>query len=120
MPQITTSPDYGTNLLPSTQVISGDGAVTIPTGPIGRSVITKGSALAGTLAAPTSGTDDFKILEIVSTTAAAHVITCASVGFNAKGSSGTATYTAAIGNALRLMAYAGNWYSEDKINVTLA
>jgi hypothetical protein len=87
-------------------------------------MITKGTAIALTLAPPVAGLpnasgDDGKVLRIVSTTAAAHVVTC-SDGFNAKGSSGTATFGAAIGNAATLVAYNGHWYNVAQAGITYA
>src|SRR5205823_11763355 len=104
------------------QVLSADGAITVKDG---RVVITKGSAVAATLAAPVSGLpnaggDDFKRLTIVSSTAFAHVTTSPVRGFNAKGSSGTCTFTAAKGNSVVLVAYNGDWYTEASINNTVA
>ncbi len=107
----STSPDQGTAVaqidsLYAVQVISGDGAITIKEGTV---YLTKGTAAAITLAAPTAGLpsaggDDGKELRVITTTAAAHVITSSVDGFNAKGSSGTATFTAAIGNAVTFSA----------------
>jgi hypothetical protein len=90
-----------------TQNISADGAITILNGDV---YITKGSAAAITIAAPAAGTDDDKFLFINSETAFAHVITCASVGFNGKGSSGTLTFGAAKGNSVVLKARNGHWW----------
>ena len=75
---------------------------------------------AMTLTAPTDGTDDGKVLTVISKTAKAHIITCASVGFNAKGSSGTVTFGGAVGDTAVFVAVGGNWYVKDKINVTIA
>lgn len=99
------------------QVISGDGAITLLTGAV---ALTKGSAAAITLAAPAVGTDDGKILVITSETAFAHVVTCSSVGFNSKGSSGTLTFTAAKGAGVILKARNGNWWVISNITVTVA
>lgn len=98
------------------QVLAADGAITIRDGLV---ILSKGSAGAYTITAPTVA-EDGKQLVIVTTTAQAHVITSATVGFNAKGSSGTATYTAAIGNSVTLDAYNGNWYASVKTGVALA
>lgn len=97
---------------------SGDGAITVAPGTV---VITKGSIAALTLAAPTATTHDGYVLRIVSTTAFAHVITSSVRGFNAKGSSGTATFGGARGDALTLVAYNGDWWTVGAPrNVTLA
>jgi hypothetical protein len=120
------SPDQNTNLaaldLDTPQVLAADGAITIKNG---RVVITKGTAVAATLAAPVAGSvqsggDDFKRLTIVSTTAAAHVITSPVDGFNAKGASGTCTFGAAKGNSVELQAYNGHWYTVAAIGNTVA
>lgn len=99
------------------QAITGDGAITIQTGMV---VLSKGSAAAITIAAPTAGDHDGIEITVVTLTAQAHVITQGTVGFNAKGSSGTVTFTAAIGNAVVLRAYNGNWYAVVKTGVTVA
>jgi hypothetical protein len=115
------SPDQGTNLSTidgafSLEVDAADGTVAIKEGNV---LITKGSAIALTLAPPTAGADDGKVLRIVSTTAFAHVVTC-SDGFNAKASSGTATFGAAKGNAANLVAYNGHWYNFSEQGITYA
>lgn len=112
------SPDQGTNLSTidgafSVEVDAANGTIGIKEGNV---IITKGSAIALTLTPPTAGAqsaggDDGKILRINSTTAFAHIVTC-SDGFNAKGSSGTATFGAAVGNACELVAYNGHWYND--------
>ena len=105
---------------PAPTVLSADGALAIPTIGNASFSITKGSAAALTLVAPAAGTDDGKILTIVSETAYAHVVTCATDGFNNKGSSGTATWATAKGNYLVLMARNGHWWSVGLTGVTLA
>ena len=82
--------------------------------------LSKAGVGAYTLAAPTDGTDDGKVLTIISKTAQAHVVTSPVVGFNAKGSSGTLTGGGAKGDTTVLVAIAGNWYVKDKVNVTVA
>lgn len=101
---------------------SSDTAITQKDGLV---LITKGSAAALTLGAPTSGApgtgDDGKELLIFSTTAFAHTITNASPGFNNAGGSGdVGTMSAAVGNYLRLIAYNGVWYVVGNVNVTIA
>lgn len=103
--------------VPPTQVASADGAITITDG---RVAITKGSAAALTLAAPTSGVDDFKTLIIFATTAHAHTVTV-SGGVNGAGASGdVGTFGGARGDAMHLIAYGGVWYTVALRNVTLA
>jgi len=96
------------------QTITGDGAVTIKSGIV---ILSKGSAAAITIAVPDQ---DGQVLFIVTSTAQAHVITQATDGFNAKGSSGTCTYTAAVGNAVTLVSQGGHWWATTKTGVTLA
>lgn len=91
------------------QVASADGAITIKSGVC---VITKGTAAALTLAAPTAGADDGKRLLIVSTTAAAHTVTQTTPGINnGSTASDVGTFGAAIGNNIELVAYNGIWYT---------
>lgn len=98
-------------------VITGDGAITIANGTV---ELTKGSAAAITIAAPTSGTHDGIKIWVYAGSAQAHVITCSTDGFNAKGSSGTVTFTAALGNSVLLHAQSGHWYTLVKNGVTVA
>jgi hypothetical protein len=96
-------------------VYATSGAITLVAG--GLAVLTIGSAGAYTLAAPTVNGG---VLVIVAGSAQAHVVTSSVVGFNAKGSSGTLTFGGAIGDAVILVSYNGNWYTASKINVTVA
>lgn len=110
--QISTSPDYGTNSLPLEQTISADGAITIPAVDASVIVITKSaSALAGTLAAPATTTDDFKVLTIISNTAQAHVVTTPAnkIQDGTSTTKDTATFAAHAGASIVLMAYQGLW-----------
>lgn len=107
---------FGDEIQPN-QVYAADGDITAKNGFVH---ITKGSAAALTLAAPVSGTDDGKCICIVSETAFAHVVTSPVRGFNAKGSSGTATFGAAKGNNIWLVARGGDWWNAGNTNVTIA
>lgn len=89
----------------------------------GQVLLTGGTAATAlTLEAPISGTDDYKKLSISATHAVAHVITNASVGFNAKGSSGTITFptTSVNPGSVVLLAYLGNWYVVENTGCTVA
>jgi membrane-bound inhibitor of C-type lysozyme len=115
---------FGTFVVPDAtttaaiEVASADGAIATKNGSV---VITKGTAAALTLAAPSAGADDGKRLQIVSATAAAHTVTQTTPGINNGGTaSDVATFTAAIGNGMELMAYNGIWYTVSLRNVTLA
>ncbi len=101
------------------QVASGDGAISIKSGVV---VITKATAAALTLAAPTAGADDGNVLWIDSTTAAAHTITLAGGLRGAGAGADVGTMTAAIGNGIGLYAYNGAWYPipGTNTNVTFA
>lgn len=119
-----TSPDQGTDVAKLDQgfeVEAADGAIGIKDG---VAIITKGSAAALTLAAPTAGLptaggDDGRQLNIVSTTAFAHQITCPANKIN--GNKLSATLAAAAGSAVKLVAYQGVWYlAENEGTVTLA
>lgn len=107
-------------IIPPGTNLAGDGAISIPSASA-MFYITKGSAAALTIAAPTAGTDDFKELVFWSETAFMHVITCASDGFNAKGASGTASFGGAKGDSIRIVARNGHWWTAaGAINVVVA
>lgn len=101
------------------QVLADDGAITIKSGIV---QITKGTAAAITLAAPTATTDDGKVLVIDSTTAAAHTVTIANGLRGAGAGADVGTFGAAIGNGVVLYAYQGAWYTVPgtNLNVTFA
>ena len=103
---------------PAVVAYAANGAISIYSH---TAVITKGTAAAMTLAAPTATTHDGVTITIVSDTAAAHTITATTIGFN-KGdaASDVATFTAAIGNTLQVVAYQGEWLVTGNINATLA
>lgn len=87
------------------QVISGDGAITIKDGTV---FLTKGSAGAITLAAPTAVTDDGCMLTIIAASAQAHVVTVT----GAAGGSGqdVGTFGGAINDSTTLIARNALWY----------
>lgn len=99
-----------------TGVYDTDGAIALKSG---LGIIKKASANALTLAAPVATTDDGKVLSIVSTTAFAHTVTFPSGKING-GSLTTATFGAAVGNAMRIVAYQGVWYTMDVKGVTVS
>jgi hypothetical protein len=75
-------------------------------------------AQAMTLANPTSGTDDGKILRIISKSAHAHTVT--TVAAISGGADHKSTYGGAIGDLLILEALGGVWYQLPSINQTLS
>lgn len=85
-----------------------------------RYVITKKSASALTLAAPTAGADDGLNIQIISATAFAHVLTATGLLVDGAGHANTATFPAAGGGAVDLTAYQGKWYVENSQNITFA
>lgn len=98
-------------------VITGDGAITIAPSTV---ALTKGSAAAITLAAPTATTHDGYLIRVYSETAFQHVITSGVDGFNAKGSSGTITLGGAAGDAATLVARNGHWWVIGAVNAVVA
>lgn len=106
-------------IIPALTNLAGDGAITIPNASA-MFYITKATAAALTIAAPTAGTDDGKELTIWSETAAAHVITSGTVGFGGKGASGTLTFGAAKGNSCKFVARNGQWWVTALNGVTIA
>jgi hypothetical protein len=98
-------------------VASADGAITIQNSTV---VITKGTAAALTLGTPTTAQNGITIT-IVSSTAAAHTVTAATIGFNA-GNTGTdvGTFGGAIGDGFTCVAYGGEWLVTNNTNVTFA
>jgi hypothetical protein len=74
----------------------------------GTVILTKGSAGAWTLAAPTAATDDGKILTIIAGSAFAHTVITPANKLN--GSHTTVTF-AAVGDSVVLEAYNGVWYT---------
>ena len=124
----SSSPDYNANGgvgkqiddLNQKQVLAADGAITIKSGLVG---ITKGSAAALTLAAPTAGSvasggDDGKVLIIMSTTAFAHTITTPANKIN--GNKLTITFDGAVTDFIELVAYNGVWRSAASSGSTLS
>jgi hypothetical protein len=86
-------------------------------------VLTKGSAAAITLGAPTAGRpeqgghDGFQI-KFIAGSAWAHVVTAASL-YNGTAGKDVATFGGALGDCLALEAYNGIWYVISSINITI-
>lgn len=103
---------------PVVTTISGDGAITIADGIV---KLTKGSAAAITLAAPSAGQEG-TILRIISNSAFAHVITATGLlddGVTG-GSKNTATFGAFAGASIMLCAINLKWSVLNKNVVTVA
>jgi hypothetical protein len=93
--------------------VSADGALTL-----GKKIyhLTKATALAATLAAPTNPDMDGMEIHIVSETAAAHVITATNL---INGDNDTLTWGGAIGDSCILYARGGEWFTGSLVNVTV-
>lgn len=101
-------------------VASANGAITIPDRGSKTILITKGTAAALTLGVPASSQNGVT-LTIVSTTAAAHTVTAATIGFNAgDAAKDVGTFGGAIGDGFTCVAYGGEWYTTTVANVTFA
>lgn len=85
--------------------ITGDGAITIKDCVV---LLSKGSAAAITLAAPTATTHDGLRIDIIAISAQAHVVTVTGAG----GGSGqdVGTFGGAINDSTSLIAYNAKWY----------
>lgn len=97
--------------------INADGAITVPS----RNTvlhITKGSAAALTLAAPSVLCDNVE-LEIVSDTAYAHTVTFTAGFYGDTTSSDVATFTAKAGSSMTIVASGGRWGIKALANVSL-
>lgn len=109
-------------IAPNVQVASANGAITIPSGGESLVFITKAGVCALTLGVPTTAQNGVKIT-VVATTAHAHTVTAATIGFNA-GDAGAdvGTFGGAIGDGFSVVAYGGEWYVQPgtNLNVTLA
>ena len=93
-------------ITPQVQTIAGDGAITIQSGTV---LLTKGSAAAITLDAPSS--QDGTIIEVTSTTDFQHVITVTGGMWDGTATTNTtATFPAVAGGAIRLIAFGTSWY----------
>lgn len=81
-----------------------------------------GGAVTATIAKPTATTDDFKRLTVISLSAQAHTLAVTGGGSFGNGGAGEnlATFDAAIGGTISLIAYQGEWNITGKFGVTVA
>ena len=84
-----------------------------------RYMITKAGVAAMTLAAPTAGADDGLVLEILSSTAFAHTVTATGLFVDGAGHVNVATFPAAGGGAIDLVAFNGKWIVQNSQNVAV-
>jgi hypothetical protein len=101
---------------PSVQTITGDGAITVQSGVV---LLTKGSAAAVTLAAPSS--QDGTVIEITSTTDFAHVVTVTGGLWDGTATTNTTiTFPVVAGGAVRIIAFGTDWYVLSNQGTTIA
>ena len=91
------------------QLLVADGAITVKNG-VCFIAKTVAGAVAATLADPTTTTDDFKRLTIVSNQAQANTVTSATSFGGGGAGEDVCTFSGAIGDSLELLAYGGKWY----------
>ena len=98
-------------LVDSIEVCSADGAIASLHGIV--KITKSASAAALTLAAPIDVTDDGKYINVLSTTAKAHVITATGLIMNGTAGSplNSITFAAYPGAGVTLMAMGGYWYA---------
>jgi hypothetical protein len=87
------------------ELAAANGAIASKAGVV---MLTKAGVAAMTLAAPTAGTDDGKVLIIAAATANARTVTQTTPGFNN------------AGDSFQLVAFNGRWHVLALRNVTLA
>jgi len=103
------------------EVLAASGTVVFPEQGTKTVFITKGTAAAVTLTAPTAGTHDNCRIVFVATTAAAHTVTATTIGFNAGNTTtDVGTFGGAIGDGFEAIAYNGEVYTANVVNVTFA
>jgi hypothetical protein len=96
--------------------ITASGAVAFP----GTYIITAGSAVALTLAAPVAGTDDGKIVQITSATLFAHTLTATGLLQTGTASVNVATFAAFAGAGLTLRAFNAKWQVMSSTGITFS
>ena len=109
---------YMTKAVATTQTLTDDGAITIPTQMRKVCILNKGTAIAATLADPAAG-DEGKEITIISKTAAAHTVTFATglLGLGAAGD--VATFGGAILDSITVRAQSSVWVPVAVNNVTI-
>jgi hypothetical protein len=109
---------YLQNITAPVKSYTADGAITVNYGIVN---ISKTSAAAMTIAAPTTSQNGI-IITIISSSAYAHVVTFTGATFVNGDSSAhtTATFAAKVGASVRIVAYGGKWYQSGISNVTMS
>jgi hypothetical protein len=101
------------------QLLVADGAITIKNG-VCKIAKTVAGVVAATLADPTAGTDDGKVLLIVSNQAQANTVTSATSFGGGGAGENVATFGGDIGDSLTLRAHDGKWYIIGSHQCTIA
>lgn len=83
-------------------------------------VVTTAGVDSMTLAAPTAGTDDGKVIRITSAGAHAHTLTATGLLQTGSASVNVATFAASAGAGLTLMAYNAKWQVLSQIGITFS
>ncbi len=109
----------------SPNTITASSALALPANYPGTYIITNAAATALTLAAPTAGAqsaggEDFKCIEVYSTTAYAHTLTATGLLQTGTAAVNLATFAARPGAGLRLMAYNGYWLVLSSVGITFS
>lgn len=98
--------DLGNDAL---QTLVADGAITVKNG-VCKIAKTVAGIVAGTLANPTSGSDDFKRLLIISNQAQANTVTVTGGLGNGGTGEDVISFSGVVGDCVELVAYGGYWY----------
>lgn len=102
------------------QVVSDTATVEFPEQGTKTVFITKGSACAITVTAPVTPLNDNCRLVFIAVTAHAHTVTLSTLGFNAgDAAKDVGTFGGAIGDGFEVVAYNGEAYTTNVVNVTL-
>ena len=116
MPIFMNTVRQGQPAKPPVEIHAASGAILLLTGGVAR--ITKAGVAVMTLADPSAEADGVTLL-ITSDTAQAHTVTNTTGFNNGSTSSDVATFAAAIGNNLYLVASGGVWNVISDVGVTL-
>lgn len=101
------------------QTLVADGAITVKNGVV-KIAKTVAGVVAGTLANPTTGTDDFKKLLIISNQAQLNTVTVTGGLGNGGAGEDVITFSGVVGDCVELTAYGGYWYVTGGHQFTLA
>lgn len=91
------------------QDLVADGAITVKNG-VCKIAKTVAGVVAATLANPTTGTDDYKRLLIISNQAQANTVTVTGGFGNGGSGEDVLAFSGVVGYCVELMAYGGYWY----------